>query len=758
MGRFLALLLVIALSACVKTAEEKQASFLESGKKYLEAGDHARAILQFKNAARALPADAEVHYYLGLAYLGLGSYRDAVAAFTEATGLDPTHAEAQLRLAEMMLSSRQTSLLPEAQERMELILQGSPGNSDAHFLLAAAKAHMGSREEAEDHLREALKSSPRHLNSSVALALMKLGDKDLKGAKEILTEAILQAPGEPEPVVALGHLHTLLGESEQAEAQFRRALDMDPLHGPALLGYAGVLFREGRQGEAKEAYKKLSELPDRRYRPVYGQYLMLTRDLAGAIAEFRRLADADAGDRTARTRLVAAYLTADQLPDAQGALNEALQKNSQDSEALLQRASIYLRVGDATKAEQDLISVVQFDPSSAEAHYLLGLVHRANGQVRLERREIMEALRLKPDLLQARLELANSFIQTREPKAALDLMDATPDPQKRLLPFVTTRNWSLMALGRQSEAREDLDLVLAAGAKGGTELSLQDGVLKLRSGETSAGRSTLLQVLDENPEELRALDALLESYLKSNEKALAVEKVREHAAKHPQSARVQLYFGFWLTMVGDRAGARKAFVAAVEADPNNSEARVAIARLDAAEGRMSEAKEGLLQVLSHDSRNPRVRLLLGMVEETTGNYGKAIDQYSEVVKLDETNFVALNNLSYRLASDTDRMDEALKYAQQAKELAPDDPSVDDTIGWVYYQKGLYNTALPYLERAASSLGQAAVKYHLAMTHLQLGNVDKGRVIVAEALKIDAGLPEAAAANRLLNTALRAQAQ
>ena len=65
--------------------------------------------------------------------------------------------------------------------------------------------------------------------------------------------------------------------------------------------------------------------------------------------------------------------------------------------------------------------------------------------------------------------------------------------------------------------------------------------------------------------------------------------------------------------------------------------------------------------------------------------------------MDATNVIALNNLAYLLARDNP--DEAVKLAQQAVELAPENADVQDTLGWVYYRKGLYSAALPYLQAA-----------------------------------------------------------
>ena len=91
--------------------------------------------------------------------------------------------------------------------------------------------------------------------------------------------------------------------------------------------------------------------------------------------------------------------------------------------------------------------------------------------------------------------------------------------------------------------------------------------------------------------------------------------------------------------------------------------------------------------------------------------------------------MALNNLAYHLANDTRQFDEALKIAQHAKELAADNAVVDDTIGWAFYQKGLYQSAVKQFEEAVATGPTARRKYHLrwrilkpaTREHARLGN-------------------------------------
>jgi tetratricopeptide (TPR) repeat protein len=122
----------------------------------------------------------------------------------------------------------------------------------------------------------------------------------------------------------------------------------------------------------------------------------------------------------------------------------------------------------------------------------------------------------------------------------------------------------------------------------------------------------------------------------------------------------------------------------------------------------------------------------------TGNQALAIAKYRSLLDVDPSNIFALNNLAYLLAPE--HPEEALKLAQAAVELAPDDPDVQGTIGWVYYRMQNYTRAVQYLERAVAKNPTPQRKYRLAMSCLKAGEQSRGREILAAALKTDPNLP------------------
>ena len=189
---------------------------------------------------------------------------------------------------------------------------------------------------------------------------------------------------------------------------------------------------------------------------------------------------------------------------------------------------------------------------------------------------------------------------------------------------------------------------------------------------------------------------------------------------------------------GKTAEARKAFEAAKAANPKFLQADFALAELDIRENRTDPAKQRLTAITQSDPKNVPALMGLASLEENAGDHTGAAIRYRAVLEVDGSNLFALNNLAYSLA--TTDPDEALKLAQRATELAPDNAAVQDTLGWVYYRKGNYNMALTYLKAAVAKEPTPRREFHLAVGYLKSGNKELGEKLMQKALQQDPQLP------------------
>ena len=362
--------------------------------------------------------------------------------------------------------------------------------------------------------------------------------------------------------------------------------------------------------------------------------------------------------------------------------------------------------------------------------------------MRSEREELNEALKLNPNLLPARLWLVQSLLVGQEYEATLSVLNQTPAQEKQSLAVTIERNWALLFLGRDKEVRPVLDQALRYGAS--PELVLQDGILKMRAGDYAGARVAGEKVLKQDPDNARAAHLVLDSYMAQKQGDKAGAWLTGMVAARPQSAPLQFLLGQWLGSLHRNADARKAFEAALAANPTLPGVGLALATLDLEENQLDGARKRLREMLNADEKNVKALLMLASVEDAAGQPAAAIPYYRQVLAVDANNIFALNNLANHLTSTNP--EEALKLAQQAVEVAPDNPAVQDTLGWIYYRKGMYGMAVEHLKVAATKEANPRRDFHLGMAYLKSGDPSRGQKMVTTALQTD---PESGQGTRLV---------
>lgn len=725
-------------TGCGRSPQAKEGDYLKRARAQLEKRDFARALLEFQNAARVMPADPEPHYQLGLAYLQTVNYPMAVREFRKTIQLNPKHEAAQLKLAQLMTASRNRDFVQQAATSLERLLATSSENAEAIDTLAIAEFQLGKPEDAVKRLQETLRKFPNHLASAVTLARMKVAQSDLTGAEAVLKEAVASAPQSSEAVLALGQLYLLMKQPGNAETQVRRALQLEPKNPAALLSLAVIQTAGNRLDEADQTYRQLAALPDRSLRSLHAIFLYRTGKKDLALAEFERLAKSDPDDRGARSRLFAAYLERGKLAEAQAVLTAALKRNPKDTEALLQRSELSLKSGAVSDAERDVKDVLRLQPDSAEAHFILARVCQAEMLYKNQQQELNESLRLKPDFLQARLALARNYIQQNQPQAALDVLDRAPQTQRNAAGVVVNRNWALLRAGRYDEVRAALN-ESAGDNVAIPELQLQNTVLKLQQKDYAGAKEAAEDVLKGHPEDASAAQLLVDAYIGEKNFPKGLARLAEIVAAHPRSAPLQEVLGQAYLNAGNLTEARKAFESAKKTDLKSSAADLALVEIDRRENHNEAAQQRLNAIVKAESHNQAALSMLAALTAETGDQVSAIAQYRSVLVLNSSNVFALNNLAYLLA--TRSPDEALKYAQQAAELEPENAAVEDTLGWIYYQKGIYRAAVDCLKIAVSSDPTPRRQFHLAMSYLKAGDRALGEKVLQAALRSDPDLPK-----------------
>jgi tetratricopeptide (TPR) repeat protein len=731
---------LLLLTACTQTPQQKYARFLQRGKRYLEKADSSRATLEFRNAIQQQPKDADAYYWLAEAFLSENKVADAVLALRRATELKPGHTAAQLKLAELMIRSRDEHLLKEAELRIQKILTGSPADEDALLTLAAAQAQLGNTEDAEKYLRDVVKRSPSNLRSQMALALLKVSEKDLAGAEQVLKEAIQRVPGSDDAVVALANLYVGMERFSEAEPLFMKGVHLNPDNSDAWIALGSMQLRTGNTKVAEQSFKRAAESPKTKAPLAYVVFLIRQNRRPQAITTLERMAMADPDNRVIRSALVAGYLTVKREPEAETILNDAIKKSPNDLEALLQHSQICFRKRNFGDALADLDKALIVAPDSPQAHFLRSRIFLVRDDQVKRIQDLKATLQRVPDSAPARFDLADALVRTNKARQAIQTLDDATDAQKRTLAFAVAYNWALIGAGEFIAARKSVDRALATSES--PQLLLQDGLLKYAVRDFVGARVSLEKVLHDKADDARALSLLADTYVAQNQRSAATEKLRQFVKEQPDALPVQMLWARWLIRDKQTVEARRTLAAAIAANPQSTEPLLVSAGMDFNEGQMAGARSTLKNLFRLDDKNIEAYMLAGQVEEASANYRDAIEYYRRALALDGANVFSLNNLAYLLSRDPAHLEEALGLARKAKDQVPESPEVLDTLGWLYYRKGMYDLAAKELEHALSKVDWPAIQFHLGLAYNRLGNTEKGGRLLAAALAKDPKLADA----------------
>jgi tetratricopeptide (TPR) repeat protein len=192
---------------------------------------------------------------------------------------------------------------------------------------------------------------------------------------------------------------------------------------------------------------------------------------------------------------------------------------------------------------------------------------------------------------------------------------------------------------------------------------------------------------------------------------------------------------------------------ALALNPNIVGPYLGLAAVARAQDQPGDAKKYLDKVLEMRPTNLAALVARGDVEEVLGNAEQAAKDYREALALSRDFIPALNNLAYLLARQggDKNLNEAMPLIQQAKRLAPEDPRILDTMGWILIQRKAYESALVELEEALKiSPDNPTILYHLAQAYYGLENMSMAQKTLKKALAIPGNFREKGDAQKLLN--------
>jgi predicted Zn-dependent protease len=605
-------------------------------------GEATEALRLLAPALAERPDDAALHVQNAHLLLEAGQDIQAAAALQRALELEPKRMAEWLLLAELLhVKLRQPR---QAAQALEAMVREAANRPEALLSRGRFRAAHGQGAAAAEDFQQAIQLEGENATYRQAWADLSVERGDLSTAAAQYRKAAELAPTLPEAYLGLAWCLRELGQPKEAIAALEAGLKALPAHPALLVALAEALCALGRFEEASRLRQLLPA--DVKGAGLYLDGLVhLGRKewLSAARALLDALKTNMLPPPLASKALLALCQAYAALEAPEERLNAArhAQHLADTTPARIERASAALAVGLAEEALWQMRGVVSRPrvPDSAWLLYARAAIEHALSLPPWQRswRETEAALARAPHsdaaaaaVLRARMQEAQGLPADARETLKAEIQRDPSQPEVWL---------ALAALeARQGEERASEELLEKADARFGASL---EWLLARASQLSVSGSPRALRELSEVARKVSSLPGpqrdrldwhLIGLHSRAGRWSLLEQAIEPLLERHPRDPRLHLLLAEARIQAGDDQGARERIDKMKRLPGAGPYWRVAEAERLIAQGKLTEARPRVDEALMEAPNWPRAWLVLGRLEDQSGNGKDAITAYRKALE------------------------------------------------------------------------------------------------------------------------------
>lgn len=747
-------------------------AFIGRANALLRRNDLPGAAQAAEKAITMEPDNAGTWYVKGEIKHVQADLENAIKDYDKAIELSPDYQDARIARAGILMDLHQDQ---RAVEDLKYLREHYPFDPKAAYLHAVLLARNGEKAASIKELEAAsdiiVAVKPEYLTQhSQTLMLSGLINYSLQRfdlAAEYLRQYVKNYPGQPGPYKLLASILLTQNEPETVIDLLRPVVASHPNDHRLLFLLGTAYMNVGKHDQANELLQKASagDGADENIHAEIGLNRLSMGQEQLAITELEAAIKSNPGNTQAGIPLVAIYIRNGEgkkaLRVAQG-MNDKLSKN----------LTLLNLLGTAQVANQNLKDArrsfekaVELDPSFITGHLNLSKLDVAEKKIDKAKQRLLALNQKFPDNVAVLIELSTVDQATGDNDSANQWLDkARRIDQKSMsvllaqmdLKIKTGRALEALSIGEAAELidRENPQL-LQTLARGYLASNNRDKALsiyrrmadqarfnveklysvarsQINAGDYTDAIKTLKKAVLADDKHIPSQIALTEMELYHGKPVFAISRANNLLKEYPQR-------GFSHRLLGDIAMQDKNFSLAATRYQTAFD-------LEPDTALLMKLYQGLKQTIQNEKafdllsqwtkKHPKDLVPIAALAEEQlqqGEFKEAQKHYETLLIQYPNEAQFLNNLAYIYFSNGNS--KALSYAEKAQQLAPEQASSNDTLGWILVNTGKVEDGLHYLRSAHSHMSQnLEIRYHIAVALDKLDRKEEAKQELEQVLK------------------------
>ena len=741
MKRFCAIVLTVAailLTGCDGDPAKARVKYLESGNKYFANGKFREASIMYRRSLQKDMRFAEAHYRLGLSELRLGRIVDSMRSFQRAVELDPKNLDAPAKLADIYLAAyaqdprRPQQYLKEIEELAKRLMDRDPNSYDGLRLKGYLALARNQPAEGVAFFEKANQIKPNQNETQLVLIQSLIATNRWPEAEKLAKGMIARDKNYTPPYDILYAKYMQDKREEEAEATMRMKADNNPRSVEFTQQLAAHYYIKGRRPDMLSALDRLLKNPKEfpQGRLAVGQFYFRIRELDNAMEQFNKGVQESPRDKAMyQRRMVEVLVLQGKKTEATQLVESILKADSKDNEALAMRASLMLQSGNKEQiqaAVNDLQSVVSRMPENAVVRFNLARALIAKNDLDAAKVQLQEAIKARPDYVLARLALAQVQIAKQDYSSAVQTANQALqfDPNNVAAKLLKTA--AMLSMKDFRTARTELEDMLDRNPNL-PDAQFQLGRLNLEEKKYAEAERIFRGFYKNSPTDPRSLPSLVETLAVQGSFDAALQLVRDEIAKAPDRLDLRVILASTAARANKLGIAEEEYRGLLNKNPRSADLHMRLGQIMQAKGDLDGALASYEKARELVPGDVQPYVFKALIFEQKGQAYQAMPIYQEIMKRDPENAVALNNVAYIMAENGKDLDEALNLATKARQKMPNNPDVNDTLGWIYIKKNLSDQAIMiFRELSEKYPNRATYRYHLGMALFQKGDKPRAK--------------------------------